>query len=426
MPQTSRKDYKNHQYSGPRKSRKRSHGQMKRYHGEIKSRTEVWCKKKKPNDDNVPSSSIVDTTVRSYSSRCNYHTEANNTKNEQHSTEKEPIMQSMDIHWPVIDPTVESHKLKVECAPDELNGLSGNRIVDIAHVLQWAFILERHRSQCEGSCITYVAELKDGFNSIFLFQCSMCKKEFRYCNENGQKLNKSFVWGTLTAGSYYTQAAHITNLMDIPTLSANKFRKIEKTLGDVWKDHLSDEIKKNGEQERAIAIQKNNVDENGIPYVSVYVDGGWPKRSYGHDFSSPSGMVRRAYNFECIFFMYVHALLFHKYVLFQACIIGKETKKCLFLGIKNKYCYHCHIYEKENKPVPEHTCFKNYEGPSTGMESAIVVEGFQRSQEMHGVLYLNFVGDGDSSVYAQLREKVSYGAQIKKTECKNHVVKTYL
>lgn len=113
------------------------------------------------------------------------------------------------------------------------------------------------------------------------------------------------------------------------------------------------------------------------------------------------------------------------YFIFQACIIGKQTKKCLYIGIKNKYCYYCQIYEKDEKPVPEHTCFRNYKGPSTGMESAILVEGFEKSVEMHGIKYLNFIGDGDSSVFAQLREKVSYGMEIKKTECKNHVIKNY-
>ena len=77
------------------------------------------------------------------------------------------------------------------------------------------------------------------------------------------------------------------------------------------------------------------------------------------------------------------------------------------------------------KEVPPHECFKNYEGPSTGMETAILVEGFQNSVEMHGVRYLLFVGDGDSSVFSQLREKVSYGKLIKKSECKNHVIKNY-
>ncbi|CAG4963239.1 unnamed protein product [Colias eurytheme] len=30
---------------------------------------------------------------------------------------------------------------------------------------------------------------------------------------------------------------------------------------------------------------------NGVPFVTVYVDGGWLKRSYGHNFNSSSGMA---------------------------------------------------------------------------------------------------------------------------------------
>ncbi|XP_049877293.1 uncharacterized protein LOC126374645 [Pectinophora gossypiella] len=226
----------------------------------------------------------------------------------------------------------------------------------------------------------------------------MCGKEYRKSNEKIETLNQSFVWGAVTAGSYYTQAAHITNIMDIPTMSANIFRNTEKLLGSIWEDQLTDEINKVGQQEKAIALEKGNINQEGIPFIEVYVDGGWAKRSYGHDYSSSSGM---------------------------ACIIGKETKKCLFVGIKNKYCYHCHMYQKDNKDVPSHFCFKNYQGPSTGMEAAILVEGFQKSEEMHGLQYLSFVGDGDSSVFAQLKEKVSYGRYIKKIECKNHVIKNY-
>ncbi|XP_063376826.1 uncharacterized protein LOC134664153 isoform X3 [Cydia fagiglandana] len=228
----------------------------------------------------------------------------------------------------------------------------------------------------------------------------MCDKEFRESNENSdhEKLNTGFVWGTVTGAGYYTQASHLTNVMDIPTMGPSKFRKIEKSLGDTWKDQLTEEIKNVGQQERAIAIEKGQITDNGIPYIEVEVDGGWAKRSYGHNYNSASGM---------------------------ACIIGKNTKKCLYIGIKNKYCYHCHLYEKDNKDVPPHKCFKNYQGSSTGMEAEILVEGFQKSEEMHGVQYLSFIGDGDSSVFAQLNEKVSYGQKIRKTECKNHVIKNY-
>lgn len=109
----------------------------------------------------------------------------------------------------------------------------------------------------------------------------------------------------------------------------------------------------------------------------------------------------------------------------QACIIGKHTKKCLYLGIKNKYCYGCQYYERNNKPTKDHNCFKNYEGSSTAMEAEIIVEGFSRSIDIHGLRYLEFIGDGDSSVFARLRERVSYGRKIKKLECKNHAIKNY-
>lgn len=222
----------------------------------------------------------------------NYHVEASYNQKNQPAIEKPATSKYLDIIWQPNDPTINSHELVVEIVPpDNLAGISGNRIVDLSHVLQWAFKLERHRSLCKGSSILFVEEIKNGFNSIFVFKCSMCMKEFRNCNENTEKLNEAYVWGTLTAGSYYTQAAHITNVMDIPTISASKFRKVEKLLGNVWRDHLTDIIKKNGEMEKAIAIEKNHVDEDGVPHVTVYVDGGWPKRSYGHDYSSASGMV---------------------------------------------------------------------------------------------------------------------------------------
>lgn len=53
------------------------------------------------------------------------------------------------------------------------------------------------------------------------------------------------------------------------------------------------------------------------------------------------------------------------------------------------------------------------------MESQIIVEGFQKSVDMHQLRYLKFIGDGDSSVFANLKEKVAYGNLIKKSEPKN-------
>ena len=60
------------------------------------------------------------------------------------------------------------------------------------------------------------------------------------------------------------------------------------------------------------------------------------------------------------------------------------------------------------------------------MEANVIVEGFQLSEQMHGVRYLWFIGDGDSSVYHSVETGVpSYGCCVQKVECANHAVKCY-
>ena len=58
--------------------------------------------------------------------------------------------------------------------------------------------------------------------------------------------------------------------------------------------------------------------------------------------------------------------------------------------------------------------------------SIYIVKGFQLSEQMHGVGYMWFIGDGDSSVYHAVVTNVpSYDRQVKKVKCANHAVKCY-
>ncbi len=52
------------------------------------------------------------------------------------------------------------------------------------------------------------------------------------------------------------------------------------------------------------------------------------------------------------------------------------------------------------------------------MEADIILEGFLEAEKVHGVWYMKFVGDGDSSVYPTLIQNVPvWGPAIKKLEC---------
>lgn len=97
------------------------------------------------------------------------------------------------------------------------------------------------------------------------------------------------------------------------------------------------------------------------------------------------------------------------------------------MGIRNKYCSYCTYAEAKNKtPVPDHDCYKNWKGTSTGMETDIICDGFKHSIEMYGLIYLKLVGDGDSSVHKKLIESRPYGPTlVQKVECKNHLLRNF-
>ncbi|KAF2888540.1 hypothetical protein ILUMI_17633, partial [Ignelater luminosus] len=61
----------------------------------------------------------------------------------------------------------------------------------------------------------------------------------------------------------------------------------------VSKTSIFNNMQAAGEDERALAISNGNIDEDGVPYITVTVDGGWSKRSYGHSYTANSGVVEK-------------------------------------------------------------------------------------------------------------------------------------
>ena len=71
-------------------------------------------------------------------------------------------------------------------------------------------------------------------------------------------------------------------------------------------------------------------------------------------------------------------------------------------------------------------CFRNWTGPSSSMESDIILESFSKAEQQHSVQHINFIGDGDSSVHTTLTSGVrDWGHAITKQECANLAVKCY-
>ena len=149
-----------------------------------------------------------------------------------------------------------------------------------------------------------------------------------------------------------------------------------------------------GKEEKKLAEESGNYHQ-GIPAITVIVDGGWCKRAHKHSYNAKSGV---------------------------GIIIGQRTGKLLHIGVKNKYCAAC----AQGVSKDNHHCYKNWEESSSQMETEIILEGFLKAEATHGVRYAHFVGDGDSSVYPTLLSSLPvWGRDIKKIECANHACKCY-
>lgn len=203
--------------------------------------------------------------------------------------------------------------------------------------------------------------------------------------------------GIVCTGGSYACLEEITSALNIPSISSRTFFKHQETVYTGITALAWDEMIEAGKEEKKLAIEAGELDDNGIPIITVAADGAWSKRSYKSNYNALSGV---------------------------GAIIGWRTKKILYVGIKNKYCRICQQEEKLQTAI-EHTCFKNWHASTTAMEAGIIVDGFKKSIEMHGLIYGKLIGDGDSSVMRKIKDAAPYGPQfiIQKIECKNHILR---
>ncbi|XP_063414164.1 uncharacterized protein LOC134696586 isoform X2 [Mytilus trossulus] len=247
-------------------------------------------------------------------------------------------------------------------------------------------------------------ERKLGLATVLCAQCEGCHKQFKFCTSPSLPESKRFdvnvraVWGSIATGNGPSHLNEIMGTMNSPGLSSTSFSAIEQEVGEWWLAALQENMLQVGAEERRIAME-NGFFHQGIPAITVITDGGWSKRTHKHSYNALGGV---------------------------AIIIGQATKKLLHIGVRNKYCYVCSTAEKVNTIPTEHTCFKNWSEDSQSMEADIVLEGFKQAESKHGLRYIRVVGDGDSSVYARIREEVpGWGRYVEKEECANHTCKCF-
>lgn len=259
-------------------------------------------------------------------------------------------------------------------------------------------ISEHGSMNCGLGCVEIVGERQVGLNSKFTLKCKMCNESF-YLENNppGEiNINSCAVAGTIAIGCGHSQLQELSAALNLPIITPKTYKACHCKLTTYWEKVSIESMNAAAQKERNMALAEGRVDKNGIPIIDVIVDGCWCKRTYKKNYSALSG---------------------------AAAIIGRKSGEVLFLGVKNKYCSICAQAEKSNKVAKPHKCYKNYNGPSTAMESTILVEGFKCSIEMHNLIY-GMESDGDSSTHAHLLKNRPYShITIEKIECRNHLLR---
>lgn len=284
--------------------------------------------------------------------------------------------------------------------------IEGRRIVDLfAFVEQLRVISLHNEGNCSFSQLQIQKEIRIGFHSKIIFNCKGCNANFRVYTNDDEKttntidINSAAVLGTNMIGIGYSQLEQLSSIIDVPPMCNDKFKKLNDYLGKWWEETAVREMKEAAEEEAKAAIARGDVDDDGVPFITVVTDGCWSKRAFNKNFTALSGV---------------------------GAIVGAHTEKVLWIGVRNRYCVRC-VRAKNSGITPQpHTCTKNYTGPSSEMEWEVILEGFKSSVELYNLRFLRVIADGDSSTYSKLLEHKPYGDRhIEKIECTNHLHRNF-
>ncbi|GFY63250.1 uncharacterized protein TNIN_294271 [Trichonephila inaurata madagascariensis] len=168
-------------------------------------------------------------------------------------------------------------------------------------------------------------------------------------------LNQLAVLGALSTGSGFSQEREKFSVMNMTYMSKHVFASCERMTGTILDVCVENNLANCINEEKRLSQFRQVMDTDRYYCLTVIVDGGWCKRSYGHG---------------------------------------------------NKICLICQAVKTGRIPDKNHICYKNWKGSSTDMESNIIVEGVQFLETVHHICCTRIMADEDSNVISSIQEKL--------------------
>lgn len=252
-----------------------------------------------------------------------------------------------------------------------------------------------------GTTISFNETQMRGLGYKIVVKCDKCEPRvitaIPVINKYAYEINRRIVFAMRLIGVGFNGILKFCALMDLP-------RPIFHSFYDTIVRNISiaTAVVREKSMKQAVAQEKVMCEEKGqTDGVTVSGDGSWRKRG----FSSLYGITS---------------------------LIGWHTGKIVDVLVKSKFCKSCDFW-KNKKGTAEYeewaeshndNCQMNHAGSSGKMEVDSIVEMFSRSEQLHGIKYSNYIGDGDCKTFKGITDAQPYDDIIvRKKECIDHVQK---
>lgn len=190
--------------------------------------------------------------------------------------------------------------VEAENKEDGEYNLTGRRIVELDYFLKGLKEFNDHGPLgCSFQNTVVCGEVRSGLNSGMKLKCSMCNFTQTVWTNNKESeimgVNRAATVGVMEIGCGFSNLEDLMAIMNIPPMSNTTFQKEQRIVSDAWETTATKEMKAAVEEEKRLAQERGDVDEEGIPFITVVADGSWAKRSYKNNYSSLSGAVSRQF-----------------------------------------------------------------------------------------------------------------------------------
>lgn len=218
--------------------------------------------------------------------------------------------------------------------------------------------------------------------------------------DNAYEINRRFIFAMKLIGVGLVGAQRFCAFMDLPRPMFHSFYdRVVKQIRDAAKTCCDIVLSKAAKEE--VEETSKQLNSEIIPGISVSGDGSWKKRGFKSLFGISS-------------------------------VIGYYTGKIVDVAMRSSYCKSCAQMNPKKGTIEyddwlqkhSEVCRINHNNSSGQMEVDGIKEMFQRSESLHNVKYINYIGDGDTKTYKNICDAKPYGdVMIVKKECINHVQK---